>query len=427
LRREPEPIVRPRHIAIVAVPLPGHWDPLRVLGRALAARGYRVTFVHLSDAQAMVEEEELRFAAVASPKHPPGTLDRYKQGLARASGGRGFLAMIRGTADMSEMLLTHLPDTLRLIGVDAVIADEAELAGALVARHLQLPYVTSLTGLPLLRDPGVPPAFVNWPYRRGALARRRNSGGYRIADLLMRPISGVHRRYAEQWGLDLADVARGSPLLQVAQCPAGLDFPRRDLPASFRYCGPFRPDRQPEAVLPDDGRRLVYCSLGSLQGNRPALFAAMTQACADLGARAVVAHGGLLDAAAARALPGDPIVAAFWPQPAILPRCSAAILHGGFNTVLDALAAGVPMVVAPLAFEQPGTAARVEHAGAGVALVGRLSQARLRSALAQVLDNDRYRAGAVRLQTEMSGLRGAEGAADLIDQALRTGRTPARA
>ncbi|MEG8055626.1 glycosyltransferase [Sphingomonas sp. 22L2VL55-3] len=55
---------------------------------------------------------------------------------------------------------------------------------------------------------------------------------------------------------------------------------------------------------------------------------------------------------------------AFWSQTRILPKCSAAILHGGFNTVLDALAAGVPIVAVPLAFEQPATAARLKRIGA---------------------------------------------------------------
>jgi MGT family glycosyltransferase len=231
-------------------------------------------------------------------------------------------------------------------------------------------------------------------------------------------------RHARAWGLD-PDVDGGdSPLLQMAQCPPSLDFPRRRLHPAFRYCGPFRGPREGAPDLPDDGRPLVYCSLGSLQGDRPELFAAMTEACAELGARAVVAHGGLLDAAAAERLPGDPIVGAYWPQPALLPRCAAAILHGGFNTVLDALGAGVPMVVAPLAFEQPATAARVARSGAGLA-VGRPNRSRLRNALGQVLTQSRYRDAARRMAAELNRLGGADHAADLIDAALRTGRTPA--
>jgi zeaxanthin glucosyltransferase len=151
----------------------------------------------------------------------------------------------------------------------------------------------------------------------------------------------------------------------------------------------------------------------------------MTGACADLGARAVVAHGGLLGEAAASALPGDPLVAAYWPQPVILPQCKAALLHGGFNTVLDALAAGVPMAVRPLAFEQPGTAARVARTGAGLVIGGQLlGRRRMRTALRSLLEDPAFGQAAGAMAQEMTKLGGALLAADLVDAALRSGRTP---
>jgi zeaxanthin glucosyltransferase len=325
---------------------------------------------------------------------------------------------------MSAMLLRDLPAALERIGAQAVIGDETEPAAGMVACHLGLPWITSVTGLPLLRDPLVPPPFVGWPFRDDPKGLKRNAGGYKVADRLMRPIRRVLEERAAAWGLDLGKIDAGSPLLQVAQCPPALDFPRAELPASFRYCGPFRSEDPAPVELPRD-RPLVYCSLGSLQGNRPQLFAAMTRACAGLGARAIVAHGGLLSDAAARALPGDPLVAPYWPQPAILPQCSAALLHGGFNTVLDALAAGVPMAVRPLAFEQPGTAARVARSGAGI-VIGRhlLGRSRMRSALRSLLQDPEFGEAADAMARGMAKLGGAPLAAGLVDEALRAGRTP---
>jgi MGT family glycosyltransferase len=402
----------------------GHWDPLKVLARELVERGCRITFIHMPDAVAMLEDTPFGFAAVGGGTHGPGALAAYRRRLARAPSLGGFLPMLRATADMSAMLLQDLPAVLARIGADAVVADETEPAGALVARRLGLPYVTSITGLPLLRDPLVPPPFVGWEYRRDAYGLRRNAGGYRVAARLMRPIRKVLERHARVWRLDLEEIDRGSSLLQVAQCPPELDFPRAGLPASFRYCGPFRAPTLPELELPRD-RPLVYCSLGSLQGNRPRLFADMAAACVDVGARAIVAHGGLLGRNAVRRLPGDPLTASFWPQPATLPQCRAAILHGGFNTVLDALAAGVPMAVAPLAFEQAGTGARVARSGAGVVLSGRpLTRRKLRSALHQILEEGRYRSAAETMAVRISHLGGARLAADLVMEALTSGRIP---
>jgi MGT family glycosyltransferase len=401
----------PRHIAIVAPPVPGHYDPLKVLAARLSERGHRISFVHMADAAALVPG--FGFEAVGARTHGPGALARYTDQLARAARLSGFFGMIRATAAITEMLLDELPGTMRSIGADAMIADATEPAGGLVARHLGLPWATSVTGLPLLREPLVPPPFVDWAYQPDEAGMKRNRTGYRIADALSRPITRVLARYATRWGLDPNEHGGFSPALQVAQCPAALDFPREQLPPNFHYCGPWRENAPDPLDLPDDQRPLIYCSLGSLQGNRPALFGAMTKACADLGARAVVAHGGKLREADARALPGNPIVRAHWHQPSILPRCRAAILHAGFNTVLDALAAGVPMLVAPIAFEQPGTAARVVRAGAGHRLG---KSADLRTALAGLLADASAKRNAERMAAETKVLGGVGEAADRISR-----------
>jgi zeaxanthin glucosyltransferase len=404
-----------RHIAIVAPPVPGHYDPLKVLARALEAKGHRVTFVHMFDAGALLDGFGFGFCAVGARSHGPGALRRYTDILARAARPLGFLAMIRATAAVTRMLLDELPDALAAIGADAVIADSTEPAGGVVARHLRLPWASSVTGLPLLREPSVPPPFIGWPFGHDDASLKRNETGYRISDWLSRPIDRVLRERGDRWGLDPAEHGGFSSALQVTQCPPGLDFPRQELPEVFHYTGPWRAPVQ-AIKAPQSDRPLVYCSLGSLQGNRPALFAAMSEACSRVGARAVVAHGGRLRD---ERLPGDPIVRARWDQPSIVPHCSAAILHGGFNTVLDALTAGVPMLLRPIAFEQPGTAARVVHHGAGRLLTGRISAARIAEALAGVLASNELRGGARRFADEMSALGGVERAADLIDALFR--------
>jgi UDP:flavonoid glycosyltransferase YjiC (YdhE family) len=145
--------------------------------------------------------------------------------------------------------------------------------------------------------------------------------------------------------------------------------------------------------------------------------------CAQLGARAVIAHCGLLTEAQARSLPGDPLVRDFWPQQAVLARVQAAIVHGGFNTVLDALSAGVPMVVVPIAFEQPGTSARLKAAGAAIVVPRRrLTQRRLRVALDRILNDPAFAIAARRFADQLSGMDGAGDAADRILSACRNHR-----
>lgn len=400
-----------RHIAVIAPPTPGHFNPLQALGLALVDHGHRVTMVHVAEAARFVTAPGIGFAGL--PGSGAGGLAGYLDRLADPTGMIGLTRMIRATAAMTGRLLDDAPDLLRAIGADAVIADSAEPAGALIARRIGVPHIASITGLPLFGEPDVPPPFLGWRYRADRIGRFRNRGGYAVADVLLRPITRVVRARRRAWRLE-GDAA---PYLSVAQCPRGLDYPRSTA-SGLTYGAPWRSAEGETVDLPEDGRPLVFCSLGTLQGARRRLFAAMAQACATVGARAVIGHGGGLSAVEAAALPGDPLVRAFWPQRAVLRRCRAAVLHGGFNTVLDALAAGVPIVALPIAFEQPGTAARLVRIGVGRALSPRgLTADRLSVALADVMRNPGYGQAAARLAAEMGG-GGATRAAALVSAAL---------
>ncbi|MBB3349113.1 glycosyltransferase [Sphingomonas sp. BK069] len=403
------------HIAIITAPLAGHVNPVQVLARALEARGWRVSLVHMAAAEGLVTDPALGFSAL--PGGAAAMFDAYIDTLVEPTGPVRLTRMIRASAAMTGRLLDEAPAVLERTGVTAVLADAVEPAGPLIAQKLNLPYAVATTGLPLLGEPDVPPAFLGWRYRSDRWGRFRNRGGYAVTNLLMRPITRVVETRRRQWGFEEG----AAPRVQVAQCPRGLDYPRRSLPSTFLYGSPWRSEESHEPALPDDGPPLVFCSLGTLQGSRRALFATMAQACAAIGARAVIGHGGGLSRDEESALPGDPLVRAFWPQTAVLRRCSAAVLHGGFNTVLDALSAGVPIVALPIGFEQPATAARIVRLGAGQTLSPRrLSSRTLANALREVIDQPSYARAARGIAAEIAAGAGAPGAADAITAALAT-------
>ena len=122
-------------------------------------------------------------------------------------------------------------------------------------------------------------------------------------------------------------------------------------------------------------------------------------------------------------LEGDPLVVKYAPQLDILKRAAAVITHAGLNTVLESLAEAVPLVCIPLGNDQPGVASRVSARGAGVVLPRRkLNAQRLRSALRAVLEDDRYRFGALQVKASISSSDGVERAADIVEIALNIGQ-----
>ena len=402
------------HFAILAPPLTGHFKPLAALAAELTERGHRATFVHQEGAAPLAASLGADFHTL--PEGQGGSVGGWTSAILSGIGGT-----VGAMARQTELLCRQAPRALREIGADAVIADQLEAAGGLIAEHLRLPYVTVASALPINREPAVPPPYLDWPFDPSEKGVKRNRGGYRIADLLMRRIGRTIEREAKHLGLPprrrLEDCF--SPTLQLAQAVPGIDFPRRELPESFHYCGPFRRPLEESWTRPEGTKPIVYCSFGTLQGSRLHLFQRVAEACERFGLQLVLTHCGRLSPEQAARLPGSPLVHDFLPQEAVLKEVDLVVTHAGFNTVMETLTEGLPMVALPLAFDQPAVGARVAKAGVGeVVKPRRASAARLEEAIAKVLETPSYRARSGVLAQEIANAGGAARAADLIEARL---------
>ncbi|MET1113357.1 MAG: nucleotide disphospho-sugar-binding domain-containing protein, partial [Comamonas sp.] len=124
--------------------------------------------------------------------------------------------------------------------------------------------------------------------------------------------------------------------------------------------------------------------------------------------------------AAALVRAGATAVTGFAPQRAALARADVVVTHAGLNTVLDALEAGTPQLALPIAFDQPGVAARIAHAGTGLKLLAPLaSVAALRRALRRLLAEPGFAERSRGLGQEITASGGVQRAADLMEAALR--------
>jgi MGT family glycosyltransferase len=117
------------------------------------------------------------------------------------------------------------------------------------------------------------------------------------------------------------------------------------------------------------------------------------------------------------------LVRDFVPLLDLLPHLDAVICHGGHNTVCEALAHAVPLVVAPIRDQQPVVARQVVDAGVGARVhFGRVDAGGLRNAITTVLDNPSYRAAAQRVQASFAAAGGADAAADHLEKLACTSR-----
>jgi zeaxanthin glucosyltransferase len=406
-------------IAFFSPPLWSHLAVYRALAGALAKRGHGCFLIGHPDLGGF-DGGSLALAAL-DPAGCAWNPESVTANARRPGLPFGILRVVNDMAAMTRSLCLQGPALLRELGIDGVVSDQMESAGAIVAEHLNLPFVTVASALPVNREPSIPLPVLDWPWEDSAAALKRNRGGEWVADLLTRRIDRTIA--AEAGRLGCAPKRRQadclSPLAEIGQIVPGFDFPRRNLPAHFHPVGPLRDGVRGGAPLPPipSGKPLVFCSFGTLQGHRLGLFRRVAKACRQVGTRLLAAHCGGLSPEQATTVDADWVVDRVDQEEAVR-RADVVVTHGGLNTALDALAAGTPMLVIPLAFDQPGVAARVRHLGAGEVVSSRPCAATLAQALGRLLSDKGFGERAGSLKHEFVAAGGAARAASVIEQAL---------
>lgn len=412
------------HLALVCPDMTGHLNPMTTLGRALCRQGHRVSLIGLPSSRAVADARGLEFLEVGGPEYASGELEADRALLGRL---RGYAA-VRLTGQMlrraAAIVLRDAPAIARAEGIEGFVVDQVCPAGNSVAQSLELPFATVCNALAINMEDGVPPVMMPWSYRQGGLARVRNRIGNRLLTFAAQPIFGEVNQFRDRHGLPrmIPHAQFHGELIQVAQQPAFLDFPREQLPDHFHYTGPWHePDRDKDLDFPWeklDGRPILYASLGTLQNRLQGLFENIIAACAAQDVQLVLSLGrpeAELDLPAT----SNAIVVPYAPQLKLLQRAVAVVTHGGLNTALETLSQGLPMVVIPMTNDQPGVARRAESLGAAAVVPPRSATVkRLQQAIEQVLQQPRYRESAEHCMEQMKAAPDVTDAADLVSRAL---------
>ena len=196
------------------------------------------------------------------------------------------------------------------------------------------------------------------------------------------------------------------------------DFTAGSVPGNVRYVGPQLDDAAGGGTWEDPGGPpLVLVGLSStVMSHEEELLQRAADALGRLPVRGLVTTGPAIDPAVIRA-PANVSVRRWVRHADVLPYCSAVLSHGGHGTVIKALAAGVPLVVAPLGRDQPDNAARVVRAGAGLRVSRKAKADDLRKALGRVLDEPRFRTAARRMAATLAAERDEDLVVDELERA----------
>jgi rhamnosyltransferase subunit B len=357
------------HVILASLGTDGDVFPFLGLGARLLARGHRVTLASSEPYRGLAEEQGLRFCPLLSTaEHEeafahPDVWHPLKGAAFLARWGGRFLGPHYGL--LSEEAKDGRAVIASSVGVLAARLVQEKHRHPAATVILQ-PWLVQSNMLPPVMPAGLTlPAWAPWPV--GSLYWRLVDG---VGDVLIGPELNRLRRT-----LGLSPVRRVfrwwlSPELVIGLCPDWYGPPQPDWPPQLRLTGFPRFDGRVCSPLPAD--LLSFCkrdtapiafTFGTGMRHGDHLFEAAAQAIAALGMRALflTRHADQLP----HPLPESIRHVPFASFRELFPHCAAVVHHGGIGTTAQALAAGTPQLVLPIAYDQRDNAARVKRLGAG--------------------------------------------------------------
>jgi len=386
-------------IAVVSNPALGHVLPLLPLATAARDAGHEVVVLAGSSVAGAVAGAGLRQVTTPSPDLPsvlariPERRGLTGRRLALATWTYGFAGVLaQETADAMLALARDWPP-------DLVLHEDSEQGTWIAAERLGIAHVTLQA--------------TAW---RSTVQRASR-----------KPLG----RLLEHHGLPPdPELARWHRYAFLATRPPALRDPADPMPPTT---SPIRPVAADESVTgtPDwvdrPAKRRVCVTMGTMPLAVDAVLPWVADAFAGLDAEVVVTLGPSADPSVMGTPPANVRLVSYVPMSRLLPTCAAVVFHAGSGTMLAALSAGVPLVLLPVAADQPDNADRCAAAGVGVVVGsdGR-NAAAVRDAVERVLGDGDFADAARRVHGEIEAMPEPAALVPLLERLADGAATDAR-
>lgn len=412
-------------VLISAVGSHGDTLPFVGLGRALRERGHDVRLYGNGLFSGLVGSAGLTFVETSDAQ-----LGREVLADRRATQSRSGLRMIaqRGMVTVMPTLAAMARDVL--VGETVLVGSSLAFAPRLLAEAQRLPFAAVHLAPSMFRSDHLAPRlsplghFEHWPrvIKRAAWAlmdRRLLDPAFGVPLNEMRASLGLLpvRRVLHQW-IHQATVT-------VGMFPEWFAPRQPDWPAGVKLTGFPMYDGERAEMLSSELRAFIE------GGPAPVVFTAGTAnttserfydesigACQRLGLRGILVAGQrsqLPDS-----LPANVVHIPYAPFSELFPRSAAVVHHGGIGTLSQALKAGIPQLIRPMAYDQFDNASRASRLGVAAELLPRLYRgARLDAALRRLLGDTAMQANCDQVAARIEGQDGLQSTCDALEDAIK--------
>jgi rhamnosyltransferase subunit B len=364
--------VAQRHFILCPFGSGGDVYPFIGIGRALKARGHRVTMLSMDLFEAAIRQAGFEYVSI-------GTADDFE----KIANDPRIWKPITG----SKLVFKAAAEAIRLF-YDAIVAQvetpantiivaAASVFGARLAREkLGVPLVTVQLQPAVFLSVHDTPVMIEGAAWISALPVWFKRLLFALPNPMDQIIGPALQRECQALNLEAPrKVYPGwwhSPDLTLALFPEWFAAPQPDWPQPLLQHGfPLEDLAADVAMSPElqaflaAGDKPLVFTPGTGHRHVRAFFQAALEATQRLGCRAIFATRQVEDLPP---LPPSVLAQKYVPFSQLLPHAAALIYHGGIGTCSQALAAGIPHLVMAMAHDQPDNANRLRRLGVGSSL-----------------------------------------------------------
>lgn len=392
------------HIAIVSLGAFGHINPTLSLTTELVNAGHRVTYFTTEAFREVIAPTGAKFVPMNSwmadnDKHNEKKEEKNDGQEENVAAVVPFLFLNEAGAYIEDVLRV-----LREDRPDAILHDFAGIAGTMAADILGIPNVMLYTSYPSNGSYSVAASFEGIP----------EDHPLRIA------ADQIAEGYVEKYGcrkMTVKEIFDGQGDLNLVMMQKRLVPNYETFDDSFVFTGVQIGKRSTFGTwqAPDNGKPLLYSSLGTAFNNWPEYYPILFDAVRDLDIN-VFAALGAIDPDSLTDVPANVELGKMVPQLDILSQASVFITHAGMGGTGEAIYYGVPMIALPQMDEQAITARQIEKNGLGFALLDKkeITSQILREKIEILLQDPSYKAKVDAFSADMKALGGAKASAEAL-------------
>ena len=419
------------NIVILAEAVEGHFSPLVPIIQRLVSRGHQIVCITGRSFRERVENTGASFHALPH-QWDPGDQDIYDffPQLKQQSGLSQIKCYVKHVLyDQVPDVLSTLQDVLVKFPADVVISDTFMAAGT---------WITELGGPPSVNVSVLPlslPGRDLAPFGLGLLpgtslfSRLRNNLLNVIFEkLVFRDVQKHVNVIRNAVGLPpyersfFIEGFEKSNLVLHMSTPT-FEYPRTEFPSNFQFIGPV-------LLSPNDGYNeptwwsevesdlpTILINQGTIAKNHDDLINPAIEALRNEKMTVVVVS---VNEGEIKCLPKNTYTESYIPFGNLLPHIDTMITNGGFGGTQNALAHGIPLVIAGASEDKMEVAARVEHSGAGINLrKQRPSPEDISKAVMKILSEPSYRQKAKGLKADFAKYDAPTLAVDLVEELIK--------